>query len=582
MATTASPELVPCPYPGLRPFRRSEAGYFFGRDEQVTQLMRRLRQPAGSRLLTVLGPSGCGKTSLIEAGLIPTLKQSSRSGDAGQRWEVVKVQPGARLYRDLSAELVRCYRSLEKDWDSGEAAAVVRDMLRRSPLGLIRVLEGVAEADRASLLLVVDPFEEFLLDRAWRESEETQATVALLIASATQNCRVPVHVVLVLRADFIGECSWSPELARVVTEGAFVVPGIAREHLPSVIEEPARELGGAVDPQLVSRLVSDMTRRRDQLPTLQHLLMRMWRRACEPTARAVPDSVAPTVTLTLQHYQDVGGFDDALSRTLDEGLRELDDTGRRIAETMFRLLSARRSLLVDTKRPVLMADVIREVKGVSLDQVRQVITKFHDPSRGLITPQNGLQIEEDTPFLIGHETLISGWKWLDRVVARGWRDHDVFLCHNSINKPAAREIALRLRRDFNIFAWLDEWELQPGMPWQRAISERMKSIRSIAVIIGRDGPGPWQEQEVERGLREAVKRSCPVIPVILKDCERDPELPDFLENLEALTWVDFRKDAPDPWRRLVWGITGERAETDESGPSSDAPPTAPSGEVKAS
>ena len=518
----------------------------------------------------MLGPSGCGKTSLIEAGLIPALKRSSKGPDAGRNWEAIKVRPGARFYQDLSADLVRSYRSLEQDLDSSEAAAFVRVELQGGPLGLIRVLEGVAEREPANLLLVVDPFEELVLDRKRSETEETRAAIALLLTSASQACPVRVHVMLVIRAEFLGECTLFPELAQAITEGAFLVPGIAREQWPSIIKEPAGKAGGAVDPALLAQLVTDMDQRRNQLPMLQHLLMRVWRRAYRTTARVAPGAASaaggsPLVTMTLQHYEDEGGFDNALSRSADEVLEGLDATERPIAETMFRLLSARHTVHVDVRRAMLMAEVEREVKGASLDQVRQVVAKFHDTERGLITPQDGVLIEDDTPLVIGHENLISCWKWLDREVDRGRRDHDVFLCHNSADKPAVREIGMRLRKEFDLFAWLDEWELRPGMPYQKSISERMKTIRSIAVIIGRKGVGPWQEKEVDRGLREAVKRACPVIPVILKECETDPKLPDYLEELEGLTWVDFRKDTPDPWRRLVWGITGERMEGDDVG-----------------
>ena len=34
-----------------------------------------------------------------------------------------------------------------------------------------------------------------------------------------------------------------------------------------------------------------------------------------------------------------------------------------------------------------------------------------------------------------------------------------------------------------------------------------------------------------------------------------PELPRFLR---AMTWVDFRATDPDPMKRLIWGITGQR------------------------
>ena len=133
-------------------------------------------------------------------------------------------------------------------------------------------------------------------------------------------------------------------------------------------------------------------------------------------------------------------------------------------------------------------------------------------------------------------------------------DFDVFLCHNTKDKPAVKKIGEQLK-ERGILPWLDEWNLRPGFPWQDALEEQIKSIKTAAVFVGPDGLGPWQDQEQKAFLRQFVKRKCPVIPVILPGCKKVPKIPVFLE---AFTWVDFRKDEPDPMEQLVWGITGEK------------------------
>ncbi|TEU22236.1 MAG: TIR domain-containing protein [Anaerolineales bacterium] len=133
-------------------------------------------------------------------------------------------------------------------------------------------------------------------------------------------------------------------------------------------------------------------------------------------------------------------------------------------------------------------------------------------------------------------------------------DFDVFLCHNSADKPAVKEIGERLKKR-GILPWLDEWELQPGLPWQRLLEEQIAKIKSAAVFVGKDGIGPWHRMELEAFLREFVDRGCPVIPVLLPDAPQKPQLPIFLKGM---TWVDFRKEDPDPTEQLIWGITGER------------------------
>jgi hypothetical protein len=58
------------PYPGLRPFEVKESHLFFGREEQIDELLHRLHT---ARFLAVVGPSGCGKSSLVRAGMIAAL-----------------------------------------------------------------------------------------------------------------------------------------------------------------------------------------------------------------------------------------------------------------------------------------------------------------------------------------------------------------------------------------------------------------------------------------------------------------------------------------------------------------------------
>lgn len=129
---------------------------------------------------------------------------------------------------------------------------------------------------------------------------------------------------------------------------------------------------------------------------------------------------------------------------------------------------------------------------------------------------------------------------------------DVFLCHNAKDKPAVKDVGRQLM-DRGILPWLDVWQLRPGMPWQRLLEEQIADINAAAVFVGADGMGPWQRQELDSFLRQFVTRSCPVIPVLLPDAPREPQLPIFLQGM---TWVDFRSGALDALDRLIWGITG--------------------------
>jgi nucleotide-binding universal stress UspA family protein len=113
---------------------------------------------------------------------------------------------------------------------------------------------------------------------------------------------------------------------------------------------------------------------------------------------------------------------------------------------------------------------------------------------------------------------------------------DVFLSHNSRNKPTVRQLAEALQQR-GLKVWLDEWELVPGRLWQEALEEIIRTTRSAAVLVGKDGLGPWEIPEMRGCLSEFVSRKLPVIPVLLPDAPSEPNLPLFLKGL---TWVDLR------------------------------------------
>ena len=130
-------------------------------------------------------------------------------------------------------------------------------------------------------------------------------------------------------------------------------------------------------------------------------------------------------------------------------------------------------------------------------------------------------------------------------------EYDVFLCHNSQDKPEVLKIHDRLLQR-GLLPWLDQHDLRPGLRWLPEIERRISSIPSAAVFVGRSGIGPWQDEEIDAILRKFKKQNRPVIPVMLEGAP-DIELPPFLDGR---TWVDFRRNTPDPLDQLVFGVTG--------------------------
>ena len=143
--------------------------------------------------------------------------------------------------------------------------------------------------------------------------------------------------------------------------------------------------------------------------------------------------------------------------------------------------------------------------------------------------------------------------------------YDVFLSHNTSDKPSVEILACRLLAA-GIQPWLDTWNMTPGCPLQEELEEALDACETCAVFLGRSGIGPWHNEEMRVALDRRVRdrtRLYRVIPVLLSGADpADPnELPRFLSRM---SWVDFRIGIDDSCRlptSIEWyqgNLTGSR------------------------
>jgi YD repeat-containing protein len=394
------------PYPGLRPFEAEECDIFFGREKQTDDLLAKLQR---NRFLAVVGPSGCGKSSLVRAGLIAALETGFMS-DAGARWRVARMRPGDRPMLRLAESLLTPSLLGPERGGRADAALFLEAALLRGPLGLLEIASESGLCNDANLLVLVDQFEEIFRFRAQGNPDEAEAFVALLLATAAQTT-LPIYIIITMRSDFLGDCSLFRDLPESINRSAYLIPRLTREECGSAITGPARVFGGEIDPALVNRLLNDFGPDPDQLPLLQHALMRMWFRR---TTAAPVDPLQRTV-LTPADYETLGGLPRALSDHADEVMAELDAGDQRIAKVLFQRLTERGSGKRDTRAPARLADIAR-VAGVEESAVARVVNEFRRAGRCFVTPLEG-PLEGDTLLDIGHESLIRQWKqlssWVD-------------------------------------------------------------------------------------------------------------------------------------------------------------------------
>ena len=369
------------PFPGLRPFDTSLSHLFFGRERQVEWLMDVLRR---QHFLTVIGPPGSGKSSLVRAGVVPTLQ----AGGDGETWEFVICKPGQHLLDSVSTALEQV----------GAQDARARTLEQAG--GLTTAMAEAGFGSGRNALLVVDQFEE--LFRLQEDDDDAAGAAARCVEAllyAVQQREVPIYVVFTMRAEFLGHCTLYPRLAEAINEADYLVPRMTSAQLRAAIERPVDTAGAQISKDLVERLLDDVGGDDDQLPVLQHAMMRTWEH-WEDTGASEP--------LALEHYEAVGTVDCALSKHAEEMYAALPEgDARHAAELIFKTLAGDMES-GGGRHPTPLNELV-EIAGVEERAVTQAAEQFRQPGCWFITPSVDTPLAGDTVLNIAHESLVRLW-----------------------------------------------------------------------------------------------------------------------------------------------------------------------------
>jgi hypothetical protein len=396
----------PNPFPGLRPFSLDECHLFFGREGHADEILEKL---AHNRVVTVLGYSGSGKSSLMYCGLIPMLYGGFMTQNS-PLWKVVISRPGSAPIENLTDSIIAVLAADGRldESDIQIHKAVISSVLRSGSNGLVEVCNYIRTELNENVFFLIDQFEELF---KYRESKTENAhnesiEYVNLILNTVAQSHSSAYVALSMRSDFIGNCAEFRGLTELVNSSNYLVPQMTREQKRLVIEGPVAVGGGRISKRLVKRLLSDIGDDQDQLPILQHALMRTWNYWLAYREPGEP--------MDLRHYNAIGQVSRALSLHANEAYDELSTNERIVAETLFKAITEKSKETQGTRRPSKIG-LIAELAEVSEGEVITVVDKFRQSGRSFLMPSDQVELTSDSVIELSHESLMRIWNRLS-----GW------------------------------------------------------------------------------------------------------------------------------------------------------------------
>ncbi|HMM88021.1 toll/interleukin-1 receptor domain-containing protein [Bradyrhizobium sp.] len=145
--------------------------------------------------------------------------------------------------------------------------------------------------------------------------------------------------------------------------------------------------------------------------------------------------------------------------------------------------------------------------------------------------------------------------------------YDLFMSYHWLDRVAVEEVARSLR-ERGVKPFLDRWYLVPGRSWVGTLEKELANCRAVAIFIGPQGMGRWQQREREYALdRQTRDENFPVIPVLLPGA--DPAL----GFLSLNTWIDLQKGTTrEAIENLAAAMRGETVDPDQNGRSGSGTP----------
>jgi energy-coupling factor transporter ATP-binding protein EcfA2 len=490
------------PFPGLRPFGMEESHLFFGREGQSEEVLLKLSQ---NKFVAVIGASGTGKSSLIYCGLVPIL-YGGFIATAGSQWKIIATRPGSGPIDNLAESIVKSTATNESAEFKKQQKGFYGAMLRRSSLGLIEALRQIPNPNGENILLLVDQFEELFRYRTSRKGleslNESGAYVKLLVEIVTQS-ELPVFVVLTMRSDFIGECSNYQELTSLINRSNYLIPQMTRNDFNDAIHGPVAVGGATIEPALVHELLNDVGDNPDQLPILQHAMMRTWNYWLNNSDR--------DKALSISDYEAIGKMEKALSEHANEAFDELNDEGKRICEVLFKTITEKGTDNRGVRRPTRLED-IAHIAQTNVKEVVIVIDKFRSHGRSFITPSAEVTLSPDSIIDLSHESLMRIWNRL-----KVWVDEE----------SAAVQMYLRLSEASSLYQhgqsglWRPP-DLQIALNWERkqkptlVWAQRHNPAFERAMVFLRSSEKDYEAEEINKlKLQKRALRRSRLIAVVL-------------------------------------------------------------------
>ncbi|MCC6290082.1 MAG: hypothetical protein IT249_19560, partial [Chitinophagaceae bacterium] len=214
---------------------------------------------------------------------------------------------------------------------------------------------------------------------------------------------LPVYTIITMRSDYFGQCNNFFGLPELINKSQYLVPRLRWQQLREVVEFPIRLNNQQINPGLLDLLANEADRKSDELPVLQHCLMRTYQNWIKD---------GKTGAIEFKHYEAAGGLHGSILQHATETYHTLNPTEKKIAEYLFNCITEYNSENEPIRRPKkykVILEICMVVEGATDADILNVVNRFRKNECAFLTPDESKDITEESVIDISHESLMRQW-----------------------------------------------------------------------------------------------------------------------------------------------------------------------------
>jgi len=325
------------PFVGLKPYTKETSNFYFGREQEVENLLQILQK---NKLLTLSGDAGSGKTSLINASLIPRLKNGF-VGQAGKDWSIAYFRPSTKPLSNLAHALningVLNIESKPKTTDYKYYSQIIKEF---EAVGIVEIYKRSEICDKKNLLIVIDQLEDLFEFREYFEtinSEDDHELMDLIYRSVSYK-NMPIYFLISIKSKYLTKITSYKKLQEIVSPTHYTIQNLDISRINHILEKTFYKHQVKFDPLVIDNFHEFLNEKISYLPNFQFLLYKLF------DAYVINENKKRIINL--EDIEQFGGITNAISKDLRTFYENLDPEKQNEMSLFFKALTKPQNLSI--------------------------------------------------------------------------------------------------------------------------------------------------------------------------------------------------------------------------------------------